>query len=138
MIPLTGLPPLGYRKKRPEPYGIQTALARMNLDSSPGAGLPCTVRRSRCAESRCSGCVRNVSKRYLFWSLGLAFERKADAPSYSKETKSEGSSGVWRGLGGLPSRRTVSPQLYRGGTNFRFAREQAKGLEEVLEKAAVA
>ena len=26
-----------------------------------------------------TGCDRTVSKPYLFWSLGLAFERKADA-----------------------------------------------------------
>ena len=29
-------------------------------------------------------CVRTVSKPYLFWRLGLAFERKANAPSYCK------------------------------------------------------
>ena len=32
------------------------------------------------------------------FSLGLAFERKADAPSYCKETKSEGSNGRFRGV----------------------------------------
>jgi len=32
-------------------------------------------------------CVTTVSKPYLFSPLGLAFERKADAPSYCKETK---------------------------------------------------
>ena len=31
-----------------------------------------------------SSCDRTVSKPYLFWLLGLAFERKADAPSYCK------------------------------------------------------
>jgi hypothetical protein len=51
-----------------------------------------------------------VSKRYLFWSLGLAFERKADAPSYWKDTKMEGSNeaieslGLSRELGGFRHR----------------------------------
>jgi hypothetical protein len=34
-------------------------------------------------------CVRTVSKPYLFWLLGLAFERKADAPSYCKQKRKE-------------------------------------------------
>jgi nitrate/nitrite transporter NarK len=45
---------------------------------------------SMCAEQMLS-CVRSVSRPYLLWSLGLAFERKADAPSYYKQTKMEGS-----------------------------------------------
>src|SRR5579863_5257149 len=36
-----------------------------------------------------SSCVRTVSKPYLFWLLGLAFERKADAPICCKQTKME-------------------------------------------------
>lgn len=46
-------------------------------------------------------CVRAVSKPHLFWTLGLAFERKADAPSYCKETKSEGTNGGLREVSAL-------------------------------------
>jgi hypothetical protein len=44
-------------------------------------------------QARALPCVRTVSKPYLFWPLGLAFERKADAPSYCKERIIEGSDG---------------------------------------------
>jgi hypothetical protein len=37
--------------------------------------------------SPCASCGRNVTKPYLLSVLGLAFERKADAPSHWKQTK---------------------------------------------------
>jgi hypothetical protein len=43
------------------------------------------------AVSASSSCARTVSKPYLFWWLGLAFERKADAPSYWKLIRVKGS-----------------------------------------------
>src|SRR5260370_32769934 len=59
-----------------------------------------TFLRSRCPEQvtkACAlACVRIVPKPHLFCSLGLAFERKADAPIYCKQTKIEGSD---RGFG---------------------------------------
>jgi hypothetical protein len=49
----------------------------------PGAQglLWCVCRKGSLGEGRWFFCDRNVSKPYLFWRLGLAFERKADAPS---------------------------------------------------------
>jgi hypothetical protein len=38
-----------------------------------------------------SSCVRALSKPELFWPLGLAFERLADAPSCYNQTKLKGS-----------------------------------------------
>ena len=49
--------------------------------------------RALLAKASASSCVRTVSKPYLFWWLGLAFERKADAPSYCKQTQMKGSFG---------------------------------------------
>jgi hypothetical protein len=64
-----------------------------HLTLSPQSPLNLTVTSSgipSCVPSVCApSCVRTVSKLYLFWPLGLAFERKADAPSYCKETKME-------------------------------------------------
>src|SRR5690242_4562158 len=51
--------------------------------------------------------------------LGLAFERKADAPSYCKETKSEGSNGRFREVsaackaGALPAELHALPKKLR-------------------------
>jgi hypothetical protein len=62
-------------------------------------------------------CVRTVSKPYLFWRLGLAFERKADAPSYCKETIIEGSDGGFGVLsaackaGALPAELHALPNI---------------------------
>ena len=42
------------------------------------------------------GCVRIVSKPHLFWLLGLAFERKADARSYCKQKVKEATEGLER------------------------------------------
>jgi hypothetical protein len=49
----------------------------------PGAQrlLWCVCRKGSVGEGRWFFGDRNVSKPYLFWPLGLAFERKADAPS---------------------------------------------------------
>jgi hypothetical protein len=47
-------------------------------------------------DGRPRGCDRNVAKPCLLRSLGLAFERKADAPGYWEKTKVKGSHG---GLG---------------------------------------
>ena len=74
--------------------------------------------------SRCSGCVRTVSKPYLFWSLGLAFERKADAPSYCKEKKSEGSDGRFREVSAASKAGALPAELHapRQTNSTRFAR----------------
>ncbi len=44
----------------------------------------CVSVKALFAKAGVMSCVRTLSKRHLFWSLGLAFERKADAPSYCK------------------------------------------------------
>jgi len=81
-------------------------------------------------ESRCFCCDRIVSKPYLFWSLGLAFERKADAPSYCKETKSEGRNGRFREVsaackaGALPRKFGPVDHTATLGTTSGYLRER--------------
>jgi hypothetical protein len=66
-------------------------------------------------KSRCWGCVRTVPKPYLCRSLGLAFERRRDAPNSRKQTKSEGSD---RGFGGVLAQSRCSPTELHAPCNY--------------------
>jgi hypothetical protein len=63
-------------------------------------------------------CGRNVSKPYLFWRLGLAFERKADAPSCCKETKIEGSNGRFREVSAACKAGALPAELHAHSRNY--------------------
>jgi hypothetical protein len=53
-----------------------------------------------------------VTKPYLLWVLGLAFERKADAPSYCKETKMKGSERRFGGISAACKAGALSAELH--------------------------
>jgi hypothetical protein len=75
---------------------LQQPLPSRSKDQIQNSRQEPVLARALLAKASVPSCVRTVSKPYLFWWLGLAFERKADAPSYCKQTKIEGSD---RGFG---------------------------------------
>jgi hypothetical protein len=73
---------------------------------------------SRCFEAGACACVRAVSKPYLLWPFGLAFERKADAPSYCKGTKIQGSNERFREVSAACKADALPTELH--APRFRF------------------